>query len=180
MNMTDPLARFARVKTFMFDVDGVMTDGSILVTETGEFLRTMHTRDGYAIKQALRQGFRMVIITGGTSAGVEQRLRLLGIPEIYAGVADKLSVYQDWLRSEQVDPASILYMGDDLPDYEVMQEVGLPCCPSDADPAIQAISAYHSPFPGGKGCVRDVIEKTLRLQGKWSLAGDRIKPPPGG
>lgn len=161
------LAGFARVRTFLFDVDGVMTDGRMLITDNGEFLRRMNTRDGFAMKLAIRTGYRIVVITGGSSPGVERRLRLLGIEDIYPGIQDKWRTYQQFLEESGVSAEVILYMGDDLPDYEVMQDVGLPACPRDADPAILGISTYISPLDGGAGCVRDVIEKTLRVQGKW-------------
>lgn len=161
------LAAFRKVHTFMFDVDGVLTDGQMLINDSGEFLRRMSTRDGFALKLAIRAGYQVAVITGGSSPGVENRLRLLGITSIYSGIQDKPAAFAHWMEAHPCDPEGILYMGDDLPDYEVMHMSGVPCCPADADPAIQAISIYVSPKPGGNGCVRDVLEKTMRIQGKW-------------
>lgn len=158
---------FSTVHTFIFDVDGVLTNSQLLVTEDGKLLRSMNTRDGYAMKHAVNNGYRVAIITGGKSAGVKDRLSALGIEDIYIGVQDKLAVYHDFIEKHQIDPAGILYMGDDLPDYDVMRRVGLPACPADAAQEILTLSQYISHVDGGAGCVRDVIEKVLRLQGKW-------------
>ena len=158
---------FSRVQHFIFDIDGVFTDSSLLITEAGEFLRTMSTRDGFAVKLASRLGCDVAVITGGSSLGVNKRLSMLGIDPIFSGVKDKETVLKQLIEDRQLNPDHILYMGDDLPDWEVMQMVGIPVCPADAVPEIQQLSVYVSPFPGGGGCVRDVIEKTLRVQGKW-------------
>lgn len=165
--ISDPTPPFHRVTTFFFDVDGVMTDGSLLVTESGEFLRRMSTRDGLAIKLAVKAGYSVGVITGGTSLGVEKRLHLLGIDPVLSGIQDKYPVFADQLRHSGVPVEHVLYMGDDLPDLEIMRVVGLAACPADAIPEIQEISRYVSPFKGGEGCVRDVIETTLRIQGRW-------------
>lgn len=162
-----PLEAFSQVRTFLFDVDGVLTDGSVLVTDDGALLRRMSTRDGFAMKLCIRLGYPIVIITGGTSSGVERRLRLLGVETIFSGISDKVSAFDGYLADSGKNPQEILYMGDDMPDWDVMQRVGFAACPQDADPAIQTISHYVSPYRGGQGCVRDIIEKTLRIQGKW-------------
>ncbi|MBP6183731.1 MAG: HAD-IIIA family hydrolase [Saprospiraceae bacterium] len=161
------LQSFSKIQTFIFDVDGVLTDGSILITEEGTFLRRMHTRDGFAMKLAIQNGYNIAIITGGSSAGVEHRLRLLGIQSIYSGSTDKLPQLEAYLQTHPCNPDGILYMGDDLPDLAVMEKVGLPACPADADPAIINVSKYISSKNGGQGCVRDVIEKTMRIQARW-------------
>jgi 3-deoxy-D-manno-octulosonate 8-phosphate phosphatase (KDO 8-P phosphatase) len=161
------LERFHRIKTFIFDVDGVLTNSELIVMENGDLLRKMSVRDGYAIKQAIRQGFRVIIITGGSSQGVITRLRNLGVEEVHAGISDKLSVFRELVERLELDPERILYMGDDLPDYEVMRLVGLPACPGDAAPEIRQLSQYISPVKGGAGCARDVIEKVLKLKKKW-------------
>ncbi len=135
--------------------------------ENGRLLRKMNTRDGYAIKRAIQQGYRVCIITGGKSSGVVTRLENLGVPDIYKGVSDKLEVFDEYVDIYSLDTDRILYMGDDLPDYEVMRRVGLPACPNDACPEIVALSRYISPIKGGAGCVRDVIEKVLKLHGHW-------------
>ncbi len=161
------LEAFKDIHTFIFDVDGVLTDGSLLITEKGELLRTMNVKDGYAMKHALDQGYRICIITGGNSVGVNNRLKALGITEIHSGISKKIATYNQVVEHLEIDEGGILYLGDDIPDYEVMRRVGLPVCPADAVQEIIEIANYISPFKGGQGCVRDVIEKVLRLQNKW-------------
>lgn len=158
---------FKQIDTFIFDVDGVMTNNEILVTENGEFLRTMNIRDGFAMKRALLKGYKIFVITAGKSEGVAKRLKQLGINEIYSNIQNKIDIYQKILSEHNLKESQILYMGDDLPDYEIMSKVGLACCPSDAVPEIISISTYASPLAGGKNCVRDVIEKVLKLRGHW-------------
>lgn len=161
------LEKFRDIKTFIFDVDGVLTDGNLMVLENGSLLRQMNIRDGYAIRRAIGAGYKVCIITGGKSLGVESRLSNLGVEDIFSGVQDKIPVYETLVEKYQLDESAILYMGDDLPDYKVMRKVGLPCCPSDAAPEIIDVSQYVSSKQGGKGCVRDVIEKVLRLNYLW-------------
>ena len=161
------LERFHAIHTFLFDVDGVLTDGSVLVTEEGDLLRRMSIRDGYAIKRAVQQGLRICAITGGSSEGVRSRLLRLGVSDVFLGRQEKLEAYEALLQRYELDEAGILYMGDDLPDYPVMRKVGLPACPADAAPEVLQIAQYVSPYRGGQGCVRDVIEKVLRLHRKW-------------
>lgn len=161
------LEKFRSVRTFIFDVDGVFTNGNIIVLENGHLLRTMNIRDGYAVKIAIRHGYKIIIISGGKSSGVVQRLRNLGVTNIHIGVENKLEVYEELLEILELDQDEILYMGDDIPDYEVMRKVGLPVCPSDAVPEIKKIVQYISPLKGGEGCVRDVIEKVLKLNAQW-------------
>lgn len=168
--MNNSLEAFHQVKAFFFDVDGVMTDGSLLVTESGDFLRRMSTRDGFAMKLAIKLGYPIGVITGGSSVGVEKRLSLLGVSPIYSGIQSKGSVFLEHIQASGMNPDSILYMGDDYPDIDVMPHVGVATCPADAIPEIQRICTYISPFAGGDGCVRDVIEKTLRIQKKWPYA----------
>lgn len=163
----NPLSRFRAIDTFIFDVDGVFTDGTMLVTESGEFLRRVNARDGFVVRHAIQSGYRVAIITGGTSAGIRTRFELLGVQDIYIGVSDKLSVFREYVARHQLDTERTLYMGDDLPDYEVMRLVGLPCCPSDAAEEIKGLSQYISPYKGGEHCVRDVMEKVLKLNGHW-------------
>jgi 3-deoxy-D-manno-octulosonate 8-phosphate phosphatase (KDO 8-P phosphatase) len=163
------LEKFREITTFIFDVDGVLTDGSLVVTEAGELLRTMNAKDGYAMRRAVEMGYRICIITGGRSKGVEMRFRVLGLDDIYSGITNKIETYHEYIDKNNIDADHILYMGDDMPDYHVMRLVGLPTCPADAIPEIVGISLYVSPFGGGKGCVRDVIEKVLKLQGNWEL-----------
>ena len=166
--MGSPLQKFADIKGLVFDVDGVFTNSQMLVTESGELLRQMNTRDGYAVKRAIRAGLRICVITGGSSKGIEKRLKGLGIESVFSGVQEKLPVLKAWLGDTGLTADDVLYMGDDLPDIEVMHLVGLACCPQDAVPEIRDISAYISPYKGGHFCVRDVIEKTMRAQGLWT------------
>lgn len=161
------LEKFGEVDTLLFDVDGVMTDSSLHVLENGQLLRKMHTRDGYALKAAVRAGLRVCIITGGKSEGVKIRLQNLGVTDIYLGVHDKLETYEEYIDIYELDEGKILYMGDDLPDLAVMRRVGFPVCPADAAPEIRKISQYISSEKGGHGCVRDVIERVLKLRGDW-------------
>lgn len=155
------------ITTFVFDVDGVLTDGTVHVSPTGEMLREMHIRDGFAMKAALESGYSVCIISGGSNEGVRIRLRNLGITDIYLGTPDKVETFTAYCELYQINPAQVLYMGDDIPDYHVMQRVGLPTCPQDASPEIKAISQYISHKNGGKGAVRDVIEQVMKVQGKW-------------
>lgn len=163
------LHRLAEVRHFVLDVDGVLTDSNLLLTEKGELLRTMNTRDGYALKAALKQQFSILIITGGESDGVRKRLSRLGVSNIHTGIDDKLTVFREIAQTNNWDLKQVLYMGDDLPDLEMMKEVGLPCCPADAAEEIKDLAVYTSPHAGGRGCVRDIIEKVLKIQGKWGL-----------
>lgn len=162
------LEKFRDIHTFIFDVDGVLTNNEVLVLEEGQLLRKMNIRDGYALKRAVREGFRVCVITGGKSEGVRKRLEALGIPDVFLGRQEKLDTFKEYLTANDIDPAGVLYMGDDLPDYPLMRRVGLPACPQDAAPEILRIAVYVSHRKGGDGCVRDVIEKVLRLQGKWN------------
>jgi 3-deoxy-D-manno-octulosonate 8-phosphate phosphatase (KDO 8-P phosphatase) len=155
------------ITTFVFDVDGVLTDGTIRVTTAGEMLRTMNVKDGYALKTAFDRGYNICIISGGSNEGVRLRLAGLGIRDIHLGTHHKTKTLSDFLSANNLLAENTLYMGDDLPDYDVMQKVGLPCCPQDAVPEIKSISKYVSHKKGGKGCVRDVIEQVLKVQGKW-------------
>jgi len=155
------------ITTFIFDVDGVLTDGSLMITTSGELYRNMTTKDGFALKRALQQGFNICIISGGTNEGVRERLRGLGITDIYLAVHDKTEVMDEYLDIYGINRENVLFMGDDIPDLYPMKEIGLPCCPQDAVPEIKEICKYVSHRNGGKGCVRDVIEQVLKVQEKW-------------
>lgn len=155
------------ITTFIFDVDGVLTDGTIHVTQTGEMLRHMHIRDGYAMKAAVENGYTVCIISGGSNEGVRVRLRNLGITDIHLGVPNKVETFNEFIELYNIKPEQVLYMGDDIPDFHVMQLVGLPTCPQNAVPEIKNISKYISHINGGNGCVRDVIEQVMKVQGKW-------------
>ena len=161
------LEKFKDIQTFIFDVDGVLTNSEIIVLESGKLLRKMSIRDGYALKHAVKNGYKVVIITGGKSEGVVKRLQGLGIVDIYYGISDKVDAYQEVVYTYDLNPTQILYMGDDFPDIEVMHKVGIAACPKDAAHEVIEIADYISPVDGGKGCARDVIEKVMRLHGKW-------------
>ncbi|MFT5077688.1 MAG: 3-deoxy-D-manno-octulosonate 8-phosphate phosphatase (KDO 8-P phosphatase) [Planctomycetota bacterium] len=156
-----------KVNTLVFDVDGVLTDGTVQVTTNGELYRTMNVKDGYALKTAVDRGYNVLVISGGSNEGVRKRLSGLGITDIHLGTHKKKEVLQAYMTAHNLYKDQILYVGDDLPDYEVMQHVGVPCCPQDAVAEIKAISAYISHKHGGKGCVRDIIEQVLKVQGNW-------------
>ncbi len=157
----------SKVKAFVFDVDGVLSNAKIYLHPGNDLMRSMNIKDGYAIQYAIRKGYSICIITGGNSQAVEQRFRTLGVKDIYMKSRNKMENLEDFLAQNEFGAENILYMGDDLPDYPVMKEVGFPTCPSDAAEEIKSISTYISDKPGGEGCVRDVIEQVLRLQGKW-------------
>ncbi len=166
-NAANILSRFKDIHTFIFDVDGVLTNNDLLVTEKGELLRRMNARDGFALKRAVQHGYNVMILTGGNSQGVISRLKDLGIRDVIWGVENKLGAYEEYLDAYDLDEEGIIFMGDDLPDFEVLRRVGLPCCPQDAVPEILELAQYVSPVKGGNGCARDVIEKVLRLQHHW-------------
>ena len=155
------------VKAFVFDVDGVLGSNKVLLDNEGNLLRTMNIKDGYAIQFAVKRGYKFAIISGGNNESVRTRFEHLGIKDIYLGSHHKMVDFNDFIKKNDLDPESILYMGDDIPDYEVMLKAGVPSCPADAAQEIKAISKYISHFDGGKGCVRDVIEQVLKIQGKW-------------
>lgn len=161
------LQTWSAINTFVFDVDGVLTDGSLLINEKGEEWRSMNIKDGYAIVQAIRHGLNVVIISGSGNEGVRARLERLGISEIYLGVKDKLVTLTEWTLANHIKPENILYMGDDMPDLHALKSTGIGACPSDAVQEIIEAADYVSPYGGGKGCVRDVIEKVLKLRGVW-------------
>lgn len=157
----------SQIKAFVFDVDGVLSPSTVPVYRDGEPCRMMNVKDGYALQLAIKLGYKVAIITGAKSELIKKRYELLGVEEIFIGVENKIDVYETWAATNQLPHAAIAYMGDDIPDYEVMQMVGWACCPADAAIDIQRIARYISPYKGGEGCVRDVIEQTLRAQGVW-------------
>ncbi|AOW19476.1 KdsC family phosphatase [Urechidicola croceus] len=157
-----------QITTFIFDVDGVLTDGVVHVFQNGELVRQMNIKDGYALKTAVDAGFKVCIISGGSNEGVRSRLKKLGLTDIYLGAHNKIDQFDEIIKKYKLNPENVLYMGDDIPDYPVMTRVGLPCCPKDAASEIQGISKYISQKNGGKGCARDVIEQVLKVQGKWN------------
>lgn len=168
------LSKFKKIRCIVLDVDGVLTDGTILVTESGEFLRSFNVKDGYAIQLAVKRGLKVFVISGGQSKGVLERMKRLGVDQIHLGISNKLSLLQKISSSEGLKPDEILFVGDDIPDLESMRWCGVSVCPADAAEDIKKISSFISPFKGGKGVVRDIIEKILKLQDNW-VAGKYVK-----
>jgi len=154
------------VKAFAFDVDGVFS-GNIYVTDSGEQLRSMNIKDGYALQLAIKKGFPVAIITGGFSEAIRMRFQGLGVTDIYMKSSCKIDDYKDFLAKYDLAPENVMYMGDDIPDYEVMSKTGVPVCPADAAEEIKSLARYISHIKGGEGCVRDVIEQVLRSQKLW-------------
>ena len=163
------LELFAPIRTFVFDVDGVMTDGSLLLTEEGNALRSMNIKDGYALQLAVKKGYSVLAISGADSHAAELRLHKLGITDVFTKVENKKEKLNEYIEQHKLKSEEVLFMGDDIPDYDVMQLVGLSCAPSDAIAEIRHIAKYISPYNGGDGCVRDVIEKVLKLNGHWHI-----------
>lgn len=163
------LKSFKAITTFVFDVDGVLTDGNLLITQAGDWLRSMNTKDGFALQLAVKKGYSIMVITGSESKPVAARLKKLGIENIHQQVRDKSTLLKAYMAEQGLTKEQVLFMGDDVPDYSAMKLTGLPCCPADASSDIKLISDYISPYSGGKGCVRDVIEKVLKLNGHWEL-----------
>ena len=162
------LVLFKSIKLFVFDVDGVLTDGSLILLDNGEMARTMNIKDGYALQLAIKKGYDILIISGANSLAVKMRLEKLGIKNIFLSVKNKEEILEKYIRENGYKTNQILYMGDDVPDVFVMQSVGLACAPADAVPEIKRIAHYISSLAGGKGCVRDVIEKVLKLNANWN------------
>lgn len=163
------LEKLKDITTFVFDVDGVLTNGNILVTETGEQLRQYNIKDGYAIQLAIKKGYQVCIITGAKTEAVRLRLKGLGVQHIYLGASYKMEPFQNFLTKTGLKKNEMVYVGDDLPDQEIMEQVAIAVAPADAAGEIKAISNYISPCNGGAGVVRDIIEKVLKVQGKWSI-----------
>ena len=161
------LTDFKKIKAFVLDVDGVLTDGSLLLLDDGQMIRRMNIKDGYALQLAIKKNYYILIVSGGQSEAVILRLQKLGIHEIFMQVIDKRKLLTEFVQKYALDWEQVLYMGDDIPDILPMEMAGLPCCPADAVAEIKTISQYISPVKGGEGCVRDVIEKVLKLNGDW-------------
>ena len=158
-----------KIRAIIFDVDGVLSAETITLSAEGEPLRTVNIKDGYAIQLAMKLGLRIVILTGGRTQSVRKRYEGLGVKDIYMGCAVKIETYDEFLKKYGLKDEEIMYMGDDIPDLEIMRRAGCPVCPKDACPEIKAVSLYVSDRQGGYGCGRDVIEQTLRAQGKWVM-----------
>lgn len=165
--------RLKNIKAFIFDVDGVLSIDTSPLDESGDPMRTANVKDGFAIRHAMQNGFQVAIITGANTNRVKLRHRKLGVEHIYLNAFNKTECLNDFLSKTGLQKSDILYMGDDLVDYQTMKEVGIATCPLDAVPEIKAISQYISDKKGGEGCVRDVIEQVMRSQQKWF--GQEIK-----
>jgi 3-deoxy-D-manno-octulosonate 8-phosphate phosphatase (KDO 8-P phosphatase) len=166
------LGLFKSIKLLVMDVDGVLTDGSLLLQKDGQHSRTMNIKDGYAIQLAVKKGYQLLVISGANDPAVKVRLNQLGVEEVFLGVPNKSVLLSQKIESLQLNKEQVLYIGDDIPDYEAMQLAGLSCCPSDAASEIKKIAHYISPIPGGKGCVRDIIEKVLKLNNDWQISSE--------
>jgi 3-deoxy-D-manno-octulosonate 8-phosphate phosphatase (KDO 8-P phosphatase) len=166
MNLLDA---FKPITTLIFDIDGVLTDGSVLVYETGEQVRQMSVKDGYALQLAVKKKYNIAVISGGNGVGASIRLEKLGIKNVFLNVENKVQKLEEYLKEYHLNWGETLYMGDDIPDLKPMQKAAMPCAPADAVPEILETARYISTHNGGKGCVRDVIEKLLRLHGQWDL-----------
>lgn len=156
-----------KIKAIVFDVDGVLSAETITMAATGEPLRTVNIKDGYAIQLAQKMGLRIAILTGGNTSAIRTRYENLGVQDIYMKCSVKITTFEEFLEKYQLSADEVIYVGDDIPDYEVMKRCGCPCCPADACSDIKAISLYVSDCKGGYGCGRDIVEQVLRAQGKW-------------
>ena len=164
-----------KIKMLVFDIDGVLSATTIPIGNDGQPMRTANIKDGYALHLAMKLEIPVVIISGGTNEAVRRRYESLGCSEVHLGCSVKLEAYETLLKKYSIDDENVLYMGDDIPDYEVMKRCGCPCCPKDAAPEIQKISTYISHYAGGMGCGRDVIEQVLKAQGKWMVSDMAFK-----
>jgi 3-deoxy-D-manno-octulosonate 8-phosphate phosphatase (KDO 8-P phosphatase) len=163
------LSRLKLIKTFVFDMDGVLTDGSLIITNDNQWLRRMNVRDGYALQLAVKSGFNIIVISGSDSPQVAERLQKLGVTNVFMNVKEKEKFLQEFFLRNNLALSETLFMGDDIPDYSCMKIVGVAACPVDAAFEIKEIAAYISPLRGGYGCVRDVLEKVMKLNDKWAL-----------
>ena len=160
-------AKLHEIKAFVFDYDGVISDGNIWSANDTIIVRSGNVKDGYAMQYALRKGYLIAILSGGSGDSIRSRMKMLGVEDVYLGSHRKKEIFEDFLKDKQLLPEQVLYVGDDIPDYDVMRLAGVSACPADAAEEIKAVADYISHKNGGCGCVRDVIEQVLRLQGKW-------------
>jgi len=161
------LSLLKNVTTFLFDMDGVLTNGITIIDSDGSPVRNLNSKDGYAIQLAVKKGYHVAIISGGFSEPYRKRLLALGVNDVFMSTVNKMAVYEKFAAENKLSADQFVYMGDDIPDYEVMNTVGVAACPADAATELKSIAAYISSRKGGEGCVRDIIEKTMRLHGKW-------------
>lgn len=160
-----------KIRAMAFDVDGVLSN-PLITLMSGQPIRTANIKDGYALQHAAKNGFLMAIITGGKGEPTRERYEGLGFQDVYMSCRMKITTLEEWMTKYDLQPEEVLYMGDDIPDYEVMKRVGCSCCPSDAAPEIKEVSTYVSNYSGGNGCVRDVVEQVMKAQGKWMATGE--------
>ena len=165
------LSSFKKIRAFVFDVDGVLTDGTLLVLDDGQMARKMNIKDGYALQLAIKKNYHVLVVSGGMSDAVRLRLGKLGIKEVHMNILNKEKIIREFMETHSLSKEQVLYMGDDIPDLSPMKFVGLATCPVDAVPEIRSIAAYISPVGGGLGCARDVIEKVLKLNDDWNDDG---------
>ncbi len=165
--MSNYKALLTNVTTFIFDYDGVMTNGTLILLHEGHPLRSANVKDGYVLQLAVKLGYKIAIISGGFSKSMENRFESLNIKDVHLGVKNKIETFEKFITENNINPEHVVYMGDDIPDFKVMQKVGVPVCPADAAEEIKNISVYISDKKGGEGCVRDIIEQVLKVQGKW-------------
>jgi len=165
--MTNYKEHLKHITTFIFDYDGVLTDGNVITTNNGDVYRISNVKDGYALQLARKKGYRIAVISGARSDAMVHRLKALDVTDVFMGIEKKHLVYRNYLNDNNLESEQVLYMGDDIPDYEVMKEAGVSACPSDAAEEIKSVAHYISHFSGGRGCVRDIIEQVLKVQGKW-------------
>jgi 3-deoxy-D-manno-octulosonate 8-phosphate phosphatase (KDO 8-P phosphatase) len=173
MSQSD-LSKLRNIKCIILDVDGVLTDGTVQVTEAGDMLRTFNIKDGYAIQHAVKQGYQLVVISGGSSNGVKVRMEKLGVKEVYLAISNKLDCFGEITAKLDLEKDACLYVGDEMIDIPVMKEVGLAVCPSDAASQVKEISAIITHQAGGKGCVREIIEKVMTVQGTWDNSESHV------
>ncbi|MEN6619764.1 MAG: HAD family hydrolase [Rikenellaceae bacterium] len=168
--MSNYKIKLSKIKAFAFDVDGVFTDGTVLATDNGDLLRSHNAKDGFAVRKAIIQGFPVAIITGGASESIVKRFAQIGMDtnDIYLQSHYKIPDFQDFCKRYKLQPSEVLFMGDDIPDIGILKECGLAACPADAVSEVKEVCEYISLYSGGKGCVRDVIEQTLKIHNKWN------------
>lgn len=159
--------KLAQITTLIFDYDGVFTNGDILLTDIGEMIRTVNVKDGYVLQLAVKKGLHVAIISGGNSPAIKLRFNRLGIHDVFLSVENKVQMFEEYCAQNQILPEQVLYMGDDIPDYKVLQLVGVSTCPKDAAIEVKSIVDYISDCDGGKGCVRDVVEQVMKVKGMW-------------
>ncbi len=157
----------ARVRGFVFDVDGVFTDNRLAILPDGEFVRSYNSKDGFVIRQLVKKGYPVCIISGGKGRALELRFEMLGVTDVYLDCFEKLDRLERFMAKHGLEADQVLFMGDDVPDIPPMRRVGMPVCPADAAIDVKAVSRYVSAYAGGEGCVRDVVEQVLRARGDW-------------